>query len=66
MGTSLTGSPLLPRAPVGPSTTTVSPCTPKEGEGVSGGASTAALPPTAPQPQGLTLSPLGPGAPTSP
>lgn len=28
-GTALTGSPLLPRAPGGPSTTTVSPCTPK-------------------------------------
>lgn len=31
MGTALTGSPLLPRAPAGPSTTTVSPYTP-EGE----------------------------------
>lgn len=29
MGTALTGSPLLPRAPTGPSTTTVSPCAPK-------------------------------------
>lgn len=30
METALTGSPLMPRAPVGPSSTTVSPCTPKE------------------------------------
>jgi len=52
MGTSLTGSPLLPRAPMGPSTTTVSPCMPKAGGlEVSRGASTAALPPIAHHPR---------------
>lgn len=59
----LTGSPLLPLAPAGPSTTTVSPCMQERGGCEPGGDSTATLPP---QPWGLTLSPLGPTAPTSP
>lgn len=49
IGTALTGSPLLPRAPGGPSTTTVSPCTPKaEREVGVRGTRAAAYVPTAP------------------
>lgn len=64
-GTALTGSPLLPRAPGGPSTTTVSPCTPKAERGCEKEARVLPASPL-PPPQGLTLSPLGPGAPRSP
>lgn len=66
-GTALTGSPLLPRAPGGPSTTTVSPCTPKaEREvGVSREARAAACLSTAPHPKDSpcllwVLGPQGP------
>lgn len=52
IGTALTGSPLLPCTPGGPSTTTVSPCTPKaEREvGVKGTRAAACLP-IAPSPK---------------